>query len=201
MTLNLQSPRGLTSLMKDRIIPLYTFQTSLGRWILFTLPDSIFFPFSKCLPAKLSHVHHLNQFSLKESPFKESEAVVLMRRALLRPNPESDRSNQISRYDVMNSLISHQFYPRSMIVEIFQAFLTDFNEHMGIESGLNIFSLLMKPEVYCGGDEVSSTVRDNLPVLQETLKSVNKWTMKCEPFATGFQNNLKLLMLLAMTNL
>lgn len=169
---DLESPIAsrLASLMKDRIIPLYTH--SKLHWVAESYSHCLiqYFSFFEMSPGQAVSRTPFEPIFPQESPFKESEAVVLMRRALLRPNPESDRSNQISRYDVMNSLISHQFYPRSMIVEIFQAFLTDFNEHMGIESGLNIFSLLMKPEVYCGGDEVSSTVRDNLPVLQETLK-------------------------------
>ena len=100
-----------------------------------------------------------------ESPFQDSEEVSLIRRALMRRShghDQSKRLNQMAKFDVMFKLTLYQFYPRSMLIDIFESLRLDFVENLCIESAFHIYALITKNELFIPGDEVSKFIRDRL---------------------------------------
>ena len=93
------------------------------------------------------------------SPFKEeSDSIDYLRHALLRDPIERSgisslgRRNELARFDIINHLIQHQFYPRYMIPEFVQLFATDFLNYKDRDSALNLFVILLKKEIFHSQD-------------------------------------------------
>ena len=189
---------NLIGSMKTRIIPLYSHSKLHLFTDAYTSVLLQYFSFFEMFSSMSIMRTPFDPMFPQESPFQESETVVLTRHALLReksegPNPVTNRLNQLSRYEVMNNLVRHQFYPRYMIPNVLEVIMSDFVKYTCVNSGVNLFSLLAKPEIYSGDDEVSSIVRARLPNLKDTLKKCEKMSREIRTICHRISEQLEII--------
>lgn len=108
------------------------------------------------------------------SPFNNSKEVNTIRRALIRrttgDNIKINRLNQLAKFDSLFKLMMYQFYPRAMLVDIFEAIKIDFVEHLSIETAILFYALITKMELLRVEDEASFYIKGALTALNDVIK-------------------------------
>jgi hypothetical protein len=107
------------------------------------------------------------------SPFNNSKDVNIVRRALIRryngENDQNCRLNQIAKFDSMFKLMTYQFYPRVMIVDILESIKAEFVYNLSIEAVFLFYAFITKEELLRSDDEVSSSVKSTLSAMKEDI--------------------------------
>lgn len=158
-------------IVKSKIIPLFS------HYQLFWIQES----FSYAILQYFSFFEVASGMSVRRSmfepifpinsPFEDSEMVLKMRHDLLR-EPEDDkfRLNQIARIEILQNLYRHQFFPRSMIPEVFDLLKEDFVKNMSPDSAFHLYSFLNEiSDIITGKDEISEDIKVSIVGLTEAF--------------------------------
>lgn len=186
----------LLGLVENLILPLHSHSQFFWIHDSYTHLAIQYFCFFEVSPGKSIKRSPFEPIFPEESPFEESENVILMRRNLLvelELGHVESVANHFARLHLLHQLYLYQFFPRAMIPEIFELLRSSFIRYKNIDSALHLYTLLIKPEIYNQKDEVYQMIKDGLASILNNLAHCDRLSEEMNTICSHLEKQINVI--------